>query len=366
MDLQKIFSEVPDFRLNRRKLHLLSDILVISLCGVISGANDFEDIAEYGRQKQDFLSKFLALPNGIPSHDTFNRVFRYLDPQSFNSCLVKWSSEILSCLDFYQVNIDGKVLRATAKEGRKKSGLCLISAWVSEQNVSLGQLKTPTKSSEKTAIPELIANLDIKNALVSIDAIACSKSIASQIIEKGADYLLALKNNNKGLYEQVSHWMKNRKAYFDKDESIDFGSGRIERRNCYVCQELLFLDNLDGWKDIKSVIMIEASQEKNGIVSNETRFYLSSKSESASFFNKAVRNHWKIESTLHWQLDISFLEDRQRGHMNNAAENMATLRKMSLQLILKSKGTKSVKTTRNKAAWNNEVLINILKNIPLI
>jgi hypothetical protein len=153
MYLQKIFSEVPDFRINRRKLHLLSDILVINLCGVISGANDFEDIAEYGRQKQDFLSKFLDLPNGIPSHDTFNRVFRYLDTQSFNSCLVKWSSEILSYLDFYQVNIDGKVLRATAKEGEKKSGLCLISAWVSEQNVSLGQLKTPAMSSEKTAIP---------------------------------------------------------------------------------------------------------------------------------------------------------------------------------------------------------------------
>jgi predicted transposase YbfD/YdcC len=366
MELQKIFLEVPDFRLNRRKLHLLSDILVISLCGVISGANDFEDIAEYGRQKQSFLSKFLDLPNGIPSHDTFNRVFRHLDTQSFNKCLVKWSSEILNCLDFYQVNIDGKVLRATAKEGEKKSGLCLISAWASEQNVSLGQLKTSAKSSEKTAIPELITHLDIKNALVSIDAIACSKSVASQIVEKDADYLLALKKNNKVLYEQVQDWMKNRKSYFDNEEHIDFGSGRIERRNCYVCQELSFLDDLQEWEAIKSVVMIEASQEKNGIISNETRFYLSSKSENASFFNKAVRNHWKIESTLHWQLDISFLEDRQRVHMNNVAENMATLRKMSLQLILKSKGTKSVKTTRNKAAWNNDVLINVLKNIPHI
>jgi predicted transposase YbfD/YdcC len=366
MELQKIFSEVPDFRINRRKLHLLSDILVISLCGVISGANDFEDIAEYGRQKHAFLSKFLALPNGIPSHDTFNRVFRHLDTQAFNSCLVKWSSEILTCLDFYQVNIDGKVLRATAKEGEKKSGLCLISAWVSEQNISLGQLKTSAKSNEKTAIPELISNLDIKGALVSIDAIACSKPIASQIIEKEADYLLALKNNNKGLYEQVSHWMESRKSYFDTEKHVDFGSGRIEHRNCYVCQDLSFLEDLSDWEGIKSVIMIEASQEKNGVISNQTRFYLSSKSESASFFNKAVRNHWKIESTLHWQLDVAFLEDRQRLQMNNAAENMATLRKMSLQLILKNKAGKSVKTTRNKAAWNNDVLISILKNIPHI
>ena len=366
MDLQKIFSEVPDFRLNRRKLHLLSDILVISLCAVISGANDFEDIAEYGRQKKEFLIKFLSLPNGIPSHDTFNRVFRYLDSKSFGSCLVKWSSEIISCLDFYQVNIDGKVLRATAIEGEKKSGLCLISAWVSEHNLSLGQLKTDEKSNEKTAIPELIMALDIKGALVSIDAIACSMSVAEQIVSKEADYLLALKNNNKTLYEQVRDWMQSRKEYFDTEKHIDFGSGRIETRICYVCKDLTFLEDLAHWKGIKSVVMIEASQEKKGVITKETRFYLSSKDADAQFFNKAVRNHWKIESTLHWQLDVAFLEDRQRVQMNNAAENMATLRKMSLQLILKDKGTKSVKTTRNKAAWNNEVLMSILNQIPHI
>lgn len=366
MDLQGIFSEVPDFRVNRRKLHLLSDILAVSLCGIISGANDFEDIAEYGRQKQDFLSEFLILPNGIPSHDTFNRVFRHLDTKSFNDCLVKWSSEIVKCLDFYQVNIDGKVLRATARDGQKKSGLCLISAWVSEHNVSLGQLKADAKSNEKTAIPELIAHLDIENALVSIDAIACSKTVASQIIDKKADYLLALKNNNKGLYEQVSDWMQSRKLHFDTENHFDFGSGRIEKRSCYVCKDFTFLGELSDWESIKSVVMIEASQEKNGIVSSETRFYISSKDESAEFFNKAVRNHWKIENTLHWQLDVSFLEDRQRVQMNNAAENMATLRKMALQLILKSKKNRSVKTTRNKAAWNNDVMLDILKKIPHI
>ena len=376
MDLQKIFSEVPDFRLNRRKLHLLSDILVISLCGVISGANDFEDIAEYGRQKEDFLSKFLSLPNGIPSHDTFNRVFRHLDSKSFGSCLVKWSSEIIAGLDFYQVNIDGKVLRATATESKKKSGLCLISAWVSEHNLSLGQLKSDEKSNEKTAIPELIAGLDIKGGLVSIDAIACSMSIAEQIVNKEADYLLALKNNNKTLYEQVRDWMQSRKEHFDIEKQVDFGSGRIgtgrhPARTCYVCKDLSFLEDLVHWKGIKSVVMIEASQEKKGVTTNETRFYLSSKDADAQFFNKALRNHraafrWKIESTLHWQLDVAFLEDRQRVHMNNAAENMATLRKMSLQLILKGKGIKSVKTTRNKAAWNNEVLISILNQIPHI
>lgn len=366
MDLQKIFSEVPDFRINRRKLHSLSDILIMSLCAVISGANDFEEIAEYGRQKKDFLSSFLTLPNGIPSHDTFNRVFRHLDSQSFGSCLVKWSSEILSNLDFYQVNIDGKVLRATAVEGKKKSGLCLISAWVSEHNVSLGQIKTAEKSNEKTAIPTLIEALDIKGGLVSIDAIACSMNVAEQVINKGADYLLALKKNNKAIYEQVSDWMQSRKEQFDTEKHIAFRSGRIETRTCYVCHDLTFFEDLAQWKGIKSIIMIVASQEKKGILTSEIRFYLSSKSEDATFFNKAMRNHWKIENTLHWQLDVAFSEHRQRAQMNNVAENMATLRKMSLQLILKSKGTKSVKTTRNKTAWNNQVLVSILKQIPHI
>jgi predicted transposase YbfD/YdcC len=244
--------------------------------------------------------------------------------------------------------------------------LCLISACVSEENVSLGQLKTSAKSSEKTSIPVLVDNLDIKNAIVSIEAFTCSKSVASQIIDKEADYLFTLKNNNKGLYEQVSHWMKIRKPHFDSEKHIELGSGRIDHTTCYVCENSSSLDDLEGWKGIKSVIMIEACQEKNGITSNENRFYLSSKNERASFFNKAVSNQWKIESTLHWQLDITFLEDRQRVQMNNAPQNMATLRKMSLQLLLKNKNGKSIKTTRNKAAWNNDVLINILKNRPHI
>lgn len=368
MNLQKIFAEVPDFRINRRKLHLLSDILILSLCAVISGANDFEDIAEYGRQKKAFLSRFLCLPNGIPSHDTINRVFRYLDSEKFHACLVKWSSQIVSCLDFYQVNIDGKVLRATAKQGSKKSGLCLVSAWVSawvsEHNVSLGQLKTSEKSNEKTAIPDLLDALDIKAGLVSIDAIACSSAVAAQIVDKQADYLLALKKNNQALYEQVSEWMKTRKERLAVHKDIDFGSGRIETRHCYLCENLSFLDDLTEWKGIQSVIMVETMQEKEGSTASETRFYLSSKKADASFFNKAVRNHWKIENSLHWQLDVTFLEDRQRVQMNHAAENIATLRKMGLQLLLRNKGSKSVKTTRNQAAWNDECLMSILKTIP--
>ncbi len=366
MDLQKIFSEVPDFRKQRRKLHNLSDILLLSLCAVISGADDFSDIASYGKEKKDFLSKFLALPNGIPSHDTINRVFRYLETKAFENCLVKWSTEILSGLDFYQVNIDGKVLRATAKSGQKKSGLCLISAWVSEHNLSLGQFKTLEKSNEKTAIPELIETLDIKGSIVSIDAIACSSSIGSQILDKEADYLLALKQNNKGLYEQVSEWMQSRKESFDKDQQQDFGSGRIETRTCFVTQNLTFLEELNQWRGISSVIMIEAQQEKDGVITQQTRYYLSSKKADAFFFNKAIRNHWQIENTLHWQLDVTFLEDRQRVQINNAAENMATLRKMSLQLLLKEKGSNSVKTTRKKAAWNNQVLLKVLSNVPNI
>lgn len=180
-----------------------------------------------------------------------------MNTKSFGDCLVKWSSEILSELDFYQVNIDGKVLSGTAELGKKKSGLCNVSTWVSEHNVSLGQLKTSEKSSEKTAIPELIDYLDLKGSLVSVDAIACNTSVAEKIIKKEADYLLALKKNNKGIYEQVSDWMQSRKEQlgdtsFDKDKNIDFGSGRIESRSCFVTQDLAFLDDLVQWKGISS------------------------------------------------------------------------------------------------------------------
>lgn len=367
MELREIFAEVPDFRVLGRTDHNLSEILVISLCAVISGADDFEEIAEYGRQKEEFLGRFLSLPGGIPSHDTFNRVFRFLDHQSFEACLKKWSREIIDKLKDYQVNIDGKVLRATGKRGKKTAALCLVSAWVAEYCLSLGQSKVAKKSNEKTAIPDLIENLDISGALVSIDAMGTHVDFAQQIRAKQANYLLALKQNQKGLHEEVRDWMNSRKSQLDHDVQTDYVGGRLEKRTTFVCHQLTFMDELRQWPDCQSVIMVECERNfKNEPKETQlkTRFYISSKLESAAYFGICTRNHWSIENQLHWYLDVVFAEDRQRSRKDHAPENMAILRKMALQILLKNKGKDSLKKVRKRAAWNDEFLIEVLKTIP--
>ena len=366
MELREIFSEVPDFRVSGRTDHILSEILSISLCAVISGADDFEEIAEYGRQKKDFLGRFLTLPNGIPSHDTFNRVFRLMDHESFGACLTKWSYEIIEKLKDYQVNIDGKVLRATGQRGEKSSALCLVSAWVAEHCLSLGQSKVAKKSNEKTAIPDLLENIDISGALVSIDAMGTHVGLARQIRDKGADYLLALKQNQKGLYEEVRDWMEGRKPELAHDVQTDYVGGRLEKRTTYVSGRLAFIDSLKKWPDCHRIIMVECERSfKNEPEKTQrsTRFYISSKQGNAAYFGTCTRNHWSIENQLHWYLDVVFTEDRQRSRKDNAPENMATLRKMALQLLLEKKGKDSLKKVRKRAAWNDEFLIEVLKSI---
>lgn len=363
MKLAEIFETVPDFRVSGKIEHKLSDILVISLCAVLSGADDFEEIEAYGQEKEAFLRGFLDLPNGIPSHDTFNRVFRRLDTDKFGVCLKRYSSEILEGLQGHQINIDGKVLRATGEKGKKSSALCLVSAWVSEHCLSLGQLKVSKKSNEKTAIPDLIENMDILGALVSIDAMGCDKKIAKSIKGNGGDYLLALKKNQKNLFEEIHDWMQSRKALLDKYVETDYVGGRIETRTTYCSNDLRFIDELSDWEGTKSVVMVECERIfKNGKQpsSFQTRFYISSTDQDAAFFGKATRHHWSIENHLHWQLDMVFNEDRQRVKKDNAPENMATVRKIALQLLLKHKGKNSLKKTRKKVAWNQDFLLHIL------
>lgn len=365
MNWTTFFADVPDFRLNRRKKHNLVDILVIALCALISGADDFEEIQMYGQRKEAFLRTFLELPNGVPSHDTFNRVFRFMDKQAFADCLHRWSAQLLDLIDeqLTQINLDGKVLRATAKAGFKKSGICIVSAWVSEHQLVLGQQKVDTKSNEKTAIPELIKSLDVTGALVSCDAAGCQLTNADLIVEKQGHYLIALKKDHKHIYQQVSERLSKYKAYLPHDEHIDFGSGRIEKRLCYVETNLDLLDDLSEWPHLASVIMVEASREKNGTISTETRYYLSDLSVSAHVFNGLIRQHWSIENRLHWKLDIVFGEDRQRTRMDNGALNMATARKMALQALNRMEDKESTKNRRKIAGWDEGYLKTVLAKI---
>lgn len=365
MNWQTFFQDVPDFRINRRKRHNLLDILVIAVCAFVCGADDFEDIALYGTQKESFLGTFLELPNGIPSHDTFNRVFKFLDKEAFAESLYRWSKEILSTLNqqYTQINIDGKVLRATAKSGHKKSGICLLSAWVSDHKLILGQQKVNSKSNEKTAVPDLLNNLDLKDSLVSIDAMACDVKNANLITSKQGHYILALKNNNKNICQQVSERFAQVKSQLPKNECLDFGSGRIETRTCYVENNLTFYDDLAHWKHLKSIIIIESKREIKEKIHSETRFYLSDLALEPKDFNQYIRNHWSIENSLHWQLDVTFREDLQRTKSGNTPENLAIIRKLSLQLLNRVTDKESIKSRRKLAGWNDQYLIQILANI---
>lgn len=363
MEWKKFFEEVPDFRLDRKKLHQLGDILMLSLCAVLSGAEDFEDMENYGRQKEAFLRQFLELPNGIPSHDTINRVYNRMDKDKFSESLYRWSREMLDFMEYYQLNIDGKVLRGTGQAGKKHAGICIVSAWAEEQRLVLGQKKAAEKSNEKTAIPELLEELDLQGALVSIDAIACSIKTAEMITRKGGNYLLSLKKNQKELFEQVSEYILKQKETLPQEEWQDFGSGRIEKRVCYVCDKLDLLDDLADWPEIKQVMMVEASREKDGVVQNHTRFYLSSLSLDPATSNKLLRNHWGIESNLHWMLDVVFSEDQSRTRKGNAPENLTTLRKIALQLLNQQSDKQSIKSRRKIAAWNNNYLLQLIQNL---
>lgn len=363
MKLVQIFEEVPDFRAKNLVAHSLSEILVIALCAVLSGADDFEEIAEYGREKEAFLRNFLQLPRGIPSHDTFRRVFQNIDTKVFEQCLRRHSEAVLAELEAYQINIDGKVLRATGKRGKKTAAICIVSAWASEYCLSLGQSKVDKKSNEKTAIPEIIETVEIKGALVSIDAMGCDKKIAALIRSHQGDYLLALKKNQKGLYEEAHDWMQQHKSLMEIHQQVDYVGGRIEKRVTYVCDDLTFIDESRHWKDSKTIIMVECERQfKNGTSKTtfQTRFYISSKRQTAEYFANCTRNHWSIENQLHWFLDVVFNEDRQRVKVGNAPENMAIMRKLALQALLKHKGKKSMKTFRKKIAWNENLLLNVL------
>lgn len=367
MNWQKFFGSVPDFRINRRKKHNLVDILVVALCAIVSGADDFEEIEAYGKRKESFLRGFLELPNGIagrprPSHDTFNRVFKYMDKAAFGDCLYRWSKELLGFIEsnMPHISVDGKVLRGTAKSGHRKSGICIVSAWLAEQQLVVGQEKVDAKSSEKTAIPELLKSLDLQGSLVSSDAAGCQLKNADLIIQKGGDYLIAIKKDHKHLYEQITDWMINRKEKLPVDEWIDFGSGRVEKRNCYVEHHLELLDDLSDWIHLKAIVMVEASREKNGKTTSEHRFYLSSLKASAKEFNQLVRNHWSIENQLHWKLDVVFGEDMSKTRAGNAAENMATARKLALQLLNRVPDKESMKNRRKMAGWDDDYLLNIL------
>ncbi len=360
--LKTVFGQIPDFRRSHKQLYDLESILVIGIISVICGAESWNEMEEYACSKEDFLRTFLELPNGIPSHDTLNRVFSNIDSDKFESCFMQWVANLAKLSPKEVIAIDGKTIRG-AKANGKKSPVHMVSAWANENNLVLGQVKVLEKSNEITAIPKLLEALSIKNTVVTIDAMGCQTEIARKIIKQEADYILATKENQAQLYQDIEDEFRFGKN-IEKHTHQDLGHGRIETRICSVLTDFKFIQPDDKWENLKTVVKIESIREfKNSDKPTEkaSRYYISSLVAHPEDFQKAIRSHWSIENKLHWTLDVAFSEDASRKRKGNAAQNFSILNKIALNLLKNEKSRKvGVKSRRLKAGWDNHYLIKVL------
>lgn len=368
MDLVSYFSDIEDFRMVNKCNHLLSDILLIGLFTYLSNGKDYEDMVLFAENHPDFVREYCKLPNGVPSHDTFNRVFSSLDTSVLNKCLMDCGKAILDTLGEKQICIDGKKIKGVNPRSRGNTGLYIVNAWVSENELCIGQKKVADKSNEITAIPEIINSLDIENAVVSIDAMGCQKEIASVIMAKKGHYLLSLKSNQSELFEDVVCGFKARSSDCFSEE-WEYSSSRFEIRKCRILQakDVLLDENLSVWEGLKTLIQIESERYLDADIQKETRYYISSEEGlSADYFNELVRGHWGIENKLHWHLDVTFREDSCRARAGFSAENLSALRKLALQMIKNQKDKLSLKKRRLKAAYNTDYLKDIIQNFSCV
>ena len=337
------FQTLEDPRMERTKKHQLLDILVIAVCTLLTGGEGFQDMELFGQSKQAWLQTFLALPYGIPSHDTFGRVFARLNPQRFQECFLSWTQAVAQLTHGALVSLDGKTVKASFDRATAASPLHMLSAWCSDHGgLVVGQVKTAEKSNEITAIPDLLHLLAIQGCIVTIDAMGCQTAIAAQIQDQGGDYLLALKRNHKKAYTDITqHFhphIEHNLAWRDADnffDAFDNAHGRRVRRRVWVMTDLRSLPALEKWPGLQAVIAVETIRmaHKQAPVTSAYRFYLSSVVRSATAFVTMIRQHWAIENKLHWSLDVTFNEDRCRIRKDHAAENMGALRHIALNLL---------------------------------
>ncbi len=361
-ELRSIFSQIDDPRSDINKLHKLEDILLIGIISVICAADTWKNMETYAKAKEQFLHSFLDLPNGIPSDDTFNRVFSSIDSEQFEACFVDWVSRLVNLTDGEIIPIDGKTIRG-AKANGKKSPFHMVSAWATNNNLVLGQVKISEKSNEITAIPKLLELITVKGCTVTIDAMGCQQEIARKIIEQEADYILAVKENQKQLYQDIADEFRfGKNILADLTEELDHG--RIETRRCSVITDFRFIENKQEWAGLKSIVKIESIREfKNSDKPNETatRYYISSLLTEANQLQRAIRLHWGIENKLHWVLDVAFAEDASRKRAGNAAQNFSILSKIALNLLKKETSEKQgIKGKRLKAAYDHNYLLKVL------
>ena len=369
VSLQQHFADLSDPRGERSRRHELLDIIGITICAVIAGAESWTAIAEYGRAKQDWLARSFRLPNGIPAHDTFRRVFCLLDPEMFQRSFAAWIAALADCGVGARrtIPIDGKTARRSGRRGRGLAPLHLVSAWAGANHVTLGQVAVEGKSNEITAIPKLLELLDLSGALVTIDAIGCQKEIAARIVTGGGDYILAVKENQPHLYEDID-------ACFTTALESDFAGlewsvarteeinrGRDEWRECQVIVGPTGLRDAGLWAGLTAICMVLCRRVAEGVESIEYRYYIGSFAGTAEGYLSAIRGHWGIENSLHWVLDVVFREDDSRHHAGNSGANLALLRKLAISLLKQEETPEaSLKTKRLRCGWDNDYLAKVL------
>ncbi len=361
----KHFSVIPDPRSTINRKHLLIDILFVTVCAVVCGAKGWNEIAEFGTCRHDWLKQFIDLPNGIPSHDTFRDVFLFLDTQKFNESFGSWVLDIAKKIPGEIISIDGKTSRRSSSKNTKP--LHLVSAWANKNSLVLSQVKVDEKSNEITAIPQILSVLDIHGCIVTIDAMGCQKSIAEKIIKGGGDYILALKGNQGDFHAQVKDFMvtsvetKFEDVPHEKTVTIEKDHGRIETREYYLINELDWLENRKDWVGLSSIGAVVSTRKIQNKTTKETRLYITSLKSSAKSFAEGVRSHWGVES-MHWTLDVSFQEDQCRKRMENSAANFAVIRHVALNLLKKEQTFKgSIVRKQFKAALTVKYLEKVLQ-----
>ena len=360
------FAGLDDPRIERQKRHKLIDILVIAICAVLSGAEGVAAIEDFGHKRRAWLEQLLELPNGIPSHDTFTRVFRLLNPVQFQTCFLQWIQAVAVATKGEVVAIDGKRLRRSFEKATGKSAIHMVSAWATEQGLVLGQCKVDKKSNEITAIPQLLEILDLTGCIVTIDAIGCQRAIADQITEGGGDYVLMVKGNQKTLHQDIQALFAAAReevspsAIWEYEEQQGKGHGREEIRRHWQTNEIATLQETHAWPGLVSVGRVEATRMCPTKTSIEQRFYVTSLEVDAPTFAHAVRAHWGIENRLHWSLDVTFREDASRLRKGHGPENFAVLRHIALNLLRREPSPKSLPRKRLACAWDPDYLLQVL------
>lgn len=366
---ESYFGQLKDPRINRKKLYPLVELMFVVLCGSICGAESWRDFVLFGNSKLEFLRQYYAFKNGIPSKNTYARVFAALDPEIFKLQFIEWVKSLQTILNEV-IAIDGKTLCNSIDEAKGTSAIHMVSAFATGARLVLAQQKVDEKSNEITAIPKLLDLLDLSGHIVTIDAMGTQKAIAKQIIEQGGDYILALKGNQGTLNEDVRLFLETElkktasTAIDDRHEDLDKGHGRIETRACFVSAQVDWLNQKEQWAGLKTIVMIQETQEMKGKLSTEQRFFISSLPPMAECIASAVRSHWLIENGLHWTLDVVFNEDQSRVRKDNAGENMALIRHITINMLNHTKKlfkNTGLKALRKKAGWDNETIDLIFK-----